>query len=920
MRHFKDFVPNTIPGMACALMLVQYTVAPQEATTHESPHHDCRPSLESGLPADSITCTKAGLTDMGTAAALLSVFLVAAALSGILLRKIKRSALQRNLVSVSLTNKAPADERTMLRTLIDNLPDRIYIKDAEGRFMMNNIAHMHALGASSLEILTGKTDFDFRPRDIAQSSRDDEDIILQTGLPLYNREERTILSTGERGWILTTKVPLTDADGKAIGIIGISRDITKRKRAEEALKTSEAKFRSLFENVRDGVYQSTPEGRFLTVNPAFVRMFGYESEDAVLQTSIDKDLYADPADRERFRDVLREQGEVRGLEVRLKKKNGDEIIVLENAYAVRGENDALLYFEGTVTDITSRKQAEERLKRQAELLKMQAGELINAREAALEASRLKSEFVANMSHEIRTPMNGIIGMTSLLIETNLTPEQREYTEIVRQSGEALLTVVNDILDFSKIEAGKLTMEILDFDLITVVEGTIDLFAPRAQEKGLELVSLIEGDVLRSIRGDPGRVRQVLSNLVGNAIKFTQTGEITVSVHVLEETDQCVKARCEVTDTGIGLSDQERVRLFQPFTQADGSTTRKFGGTGLGLAISKQLVQMMGGTIGVDSQRGKGSTFWWEAQFDKQPEGQRQIPSRTNLSGLRCLIVDDNKANRDIVHHYVTSWGLLNGSAESGRHAMEMLRAATMEGTPYDLAILDMQMPEMDGLQLARLIKGDPDLSALRLILLTSMGNRKTDELKESGFSAGLVKPIRQSQLFDCIATVMASSSSAVPQAAGVTQECSDGVASELPGTVHLRSRFENGPRILVVEDNAVNQKVAARMLEKLGYRTDVAGNGIEALEAMARTHYEIVFMDCHMPEMDGFEATARIRETEGGNGHTTIVAMTANALRGDKEECLAAGMDDYIAKPVKQADLQAAIDRVTKNAKNHRTH
>ena len=834
-----------------------------------------------------------------------------------LFRTLKRFVPPRGLNAVNRTTQTPADERTMLRTLIDNLPDRIYIKDSQGRFMMNNIAHMHALGAESLQVLAGKTDFDFRPRDIAQSSRDDEDAILRTGQPLYNREERTILSTGERGWILTTKVPLIDEAGRTIGIIGISRDITKIKQAEEALKSSEAKFRSLFENVRDGVYQSTPEGKFLTVNPAFVRMFGYDSVDAVLQTSIDRDLYADPADRERFREALKEQGEVRGLEVRLKKKNGDEIIVLENSYAVRSDNGALLYFEGTVTDITSRKKAEERLTEQAELLRRQARELISAREAAVEASRLKSEFVANMSHEIRTPMNGIIGMTSLLIETDLSAEQREYAEVVRQSGEALLTVVNDILDFSKIEAGKLTMETLDFDMIAVVEGTIDLFAPRALEKGLELGSLIEGDVLRLVRGDPGRVRQVLSNLVGNAIKFTQSGEITVGVHVLEETEQSVKVRCAVSDTGIGLSEKESARLFQPFSQADGSTTRKYGGTGLGLAISKQLVQMMGGAIGVDSERGKGSTFWWEARFEKQPAGQNPIPSRTNLAGLRCLIVDDNKANRDIVHHYVTSWGLRNGAAENGQRALEMLRAAAEEGTPYDLAILDMQMPEMDGLQLARLIKAESNLSTLRLILLTSMGNRKTDELKESGFSAGLVKPIRQSQLFDCIATVMATVSSADSLKAGGCGGGRIGEPGEVPRPVSLRSRFENGPRILVVEDNAVNQKVAARMLEKLGYRTDVAGNGFEALDAMSRTNYEIVFMDCHMPEMDGFEATARIRAAEGVNRHTTIVAMTANALRGDKEECLAAGMDDYIAKPVKQSDLQTAIDRVTKIAKKH---
>jgi CheY-like chemotaxis protein len=442
-----------------------------------------------------------------------------------------------------------------------------------------------------------------------------------------------------------------------------------------------------------------------------------------------------------------------------------------------------------------------------------------------------------------------------------------------------------------------------------VEATVELLALQAQEKGLELGCLLDCEVLRGIRGDPGRVRQILTNLVGNAVKFTEKGEVTVSALVESESENSVVVRFTVSDTGIGVSEEAKKRLFLSFSQADGSTTRKYGGTGLGLTISKRLVEMMGGTIGIDSEQGKGSTFWWTATFGKQPANAARLQRHTGLKGLRCMIVDDNRTNRTIVHHYITAWGLGNGSAKSGAQALELLRQAARAGSPYHLAIVDMQMPEMDGLELARTIKADPELTGTRLILLTSMGNQNVALMEEAGFSAGLAKPIRQSQLFDCIAEVMSD----IPEKAGRGRDemagkpgGDDAAEEPVPKSAVNRGRIM---RILVAEDNLVNQKVAVRMLQKLGYAADVAGNGLEAIDAASLIPYDIVFMDCQMPAMDGFEATDQIRKMDGDARHTAIVAMTANALQGDREKCLAAGMDDYISKPVRQADLSGAIDR-----------
>ncbi|MBI5855621.1 MAG: response regulator [Nitrospirae bacterium] len=576
---------------------------------------------------------------------------------------------------------------------------------------------------------------------------------------------------------------------------------------------------------------------------------------------------------------------------------------------------------------------------QTERLARSSAALAEARDHAMEASRLKSQFLANMSHEIRTPLNGVLGMTDLLLDTPLSSDQRELADAVQTSGQSLLTLINDILDFSKIEADRMELETIDFDLRTTVEDTVAILSGQSYAKGLELCCLIQADVPSQLRGDPARIRQILINLVGNAVKFTASGELVVEVkleapetrealHVQREASESGNEVCftnderrhgevllhfSVRDTGIGMTPEVQRRLFQAFTQGDGSTTRRFGGTGLGLAICKQLAELMQGTFGVTSEPDRGSRFWFSIPFGRSQSPPADAPTWTDLRGVRTLIVDDHATNRLILSQYCQEWDMPHETAAGGPQALVLLRAAVTAGQSFDLAILDVKMPEMDGLELAAEIREDPALAGTRLVVVTAMGQRGDADVSEAvGVRAYLTKPIRKYQLYDGLTVVMGAKSK------------DKGRSGPAPSLVTRHSLRETESRargrVLVVEDNVVNQKVAVRMVQKLGFGVDLAANGREALEAVVRMNYVAILMDCQMQDMDGFEATRAIREREALNvkreafesdtrnaSRTTsdaarsrvpIIAMTANAMQGDRELCLAAGMDDYVSKPI----------------------
>jgi PAS domain S-box-containing protein len=560
-----------------------------------------------------------------------------------------------------------------------------------------------------------------------------------------------------------------------------------------------------------------------------------------------------------------------------------------------------------IRDITERTRAERRVHQYAEEVQEKNAELASALATAREATLLKGRFLANMSHEIRTPMNGVLGMTDLLLETPLNSEQREYAEAVKQSAGALLTITNDILDLSKIEAGRLTIECIPFDMAAVANDVIAWFRARARAKGLELTTQLPADLPKLVRGDPVRLRQILTNLLGNAIKFTDTGRVGLRIEVTDLTDESLSAKFSVEDTGIGIPPEHRAQLFESFTQGDSSTTRKYGGTGLGLAISKQLVELLGGTIGVDSERGRGSTFWFTAVFERRSVdetlmgGEQAAPaSPAKLDDMRVLVVGDAGVNTDELRAQLSSLGCVTEQLASATWIVAELRLKAETGRPFHAVLLDIDAPDIDtsvGIEIA----ADPVLYNTALIALTSAPGQADDALlRERGFASCLAKPAPQAQLHLALSRVWRTDPSPIfsPARARAAEnpQAGNGLETEPPR-----------PRVLVAEDNSVNQLIVVRLLEKAGLKADVVSNGSQAVAAIGNTVYDLILMDCQMPEMDGFEATAEIRRLEGNQRHTTICALTAHAMAGDRERCLAAGMDDYISKPLTAGVLHNKI-------------
>ena len=657
--------------------------------------------------------------------------------------------------------------------------------------------------------------------------------------------------------------------------------------AEERIRRVEKRYQSLVEQMPAITFTASFENGLseVYVSPFIEALLGYTAQEW-MDNPILWYMRLHPGDRTRWtQDFSRTVSRAESFkgDYRFLAKDGRVIWIHGEAKIVRDAAGLPSFVQGIGYDVTESKRLEH--------------DLVESKMAAEDASRMKSEFLANMSHEIRTPLNGVIGMTDLLLMTKLNPEQSDFANTIRISGESLLIVLNDILDFSKIEAGKLDLEIINFDLREAVDSIMDLLAAQAHSKGLELLAFIKPGVPTHLCGDPGRLRQVINNLVGNAIKFTSQGEVALSVTAQAETSSHAVVRFEIRDTGIGIDAAARARLFEAFRQADGSTTRKYGGTGLGLAISKRLIHLMKGEVGVESVPGKGSTFWFHAEFEKQPaQGESITPQ--DLAGLHVLIVDDNATNREIMTHYAQAWNMRSDCASGGEEALKMLRQVAVDD-PYELAILDMQMPQMDGLMLARAIKKDPFIAAVRLVMLTSLGNDMDPaELKASGIVACMVKPVQQTRLLKRLTEVMLD-----PVVKRTRQIAASG---RLPKQYRLTPEKKE-IRILLAEDNRINQMVSLNFLQKLGYNANLAINGLEVLKALDEAPYDLILMDCQMPEMDGYEATRQIRA--GQWQQPRIVAMTANAMQGDDELCLAAGMDDYMSKPVRIEKLREIIER-----------
>ena len=683
---------------------------------------------------------------------------------------------------------------------------------------------------------------------------------------------------------------ILDVQGTITGYLGIAQDITKRKESESKLQLLTERLSLATSVAALGVWEWDVANSSMSWDDTMAEIYGFSLKQESPYEQWKNAVYPEdlPAAEGALKKVMDEKGRA-AVDFRIKRRDGAIRYLSAAEGVVLDEGGNVSKIIGVNIDVTTRRKVEADLQR--------------AKDDAEAANRAKSEFLANMSHEIRTPMNGIMGMTELVLDTELDAEQREYLNLAKMSADSLLSLINDILDYSKIEAGKLEIDAIDFNLGDCLGDTMKTLSLRAHQKGLELAFEIEPNVPDALIGDPGRVRQIILNLVGNAIKFTEVGEVVLSVQSMTHVGDELELRFTVTDTGIGILPEKQATIFEAFEQADGSMTRKYGGSGLGLAISSRLVELMGGRIWVESELGKGSRFHFTANFKVQKSATRTIVPRdpTTLADMRVLVVDDNATNRQILTKMLEGWRMKPTTADSGANAIATLTEAEAIGRGFPLILLDAQMPEMDGFALAEYIKGHPSCRSATMMMLSSAGQRgDAKRCRELGVAAYLTKPVRQSELMDTILTALGTRAKSEAKPALVTR--------------HTLRESQNRLRVLLAEDNAVNQLVALRLLERFGHTVTVAANGKKAVEAWEKGGFDAILMDVQMPEMDGWEATQAIREKERSTGlHVPIIAMTAHAMKGDDERCFAAGMDDYLTKPIRTEELMTALENVAAN-------
>ena len=770
-------------------------------------------------------------------------------------------------------------------SLIENLPIHVIRKDLAGRFTLASPSFCELSGIPIHELI-GRTDHDLYPENLANKYRADDLHVIEKR-EVINDVERNQLPDGTTSYVQVIKMPIIGDDGEVVGIQGIFWDVTVRMQAEDELRESEARKRAIFETAVDCILFLDEAGAVVEVNRAALRILQCKRQEVLGKQFAD--IFVTPVWQQRFRESLsRYQGDGemgsmlgRRLEVELQRKTDEKFIaeIATQPIPLQGSAGFAIFLR----DITEQKRHEETL--------------CTAKEAAEAASQAKSLFVANMSHEIRTPMNAIVGITELLLDTQLTRSQTDYLETVQQSADALLSVINDILDFSKIEAGKLDLDESNFELRESIGDMMKPLALRAHAKGLELTFRIAPATPHWLRGDQHRLRQVIVNLVGNAIKFTETGEVAVSVEAENAHEDRLLLRFSVADTGIGIAVNRRNAVFAAFEQADNSMTRRYGGTGLGLAIASRLVQLMGGRIWLESEAGQGATFHFTIRFEvaSAPDETSEPRSAGDLAGLRALVVDDNATNRRIVAEILEGWNMRPSCLEGAAAALSELRRAKQDGEPFDLLLLDAQMPGMDGFELAeQLVDGAVSQAPIVMMLTSGDHHRRVTRCEELGLAAYLMKPIKESELSDAIALAVHKTE---PGKLVVPNEYA---ALQIPTL-----------DILLAEDSLVNQKVAIGLLGRRGHRVHIANNGREAVQATKHEQFDLVLMDIQMPEMDGLEATRTIRTRERATReHLPIIAMTAHAMKSDREACLEAGMDEYVTKPIRVMELLKTIANV----------